>query len=93
LPFGIRLLTVIYYTRVIAYRTMQFVVDMPDGRHEDVAAAAWQLSMQSADPHLIGDPQIPAAITTLFAASVVCTGVAAMTCARREFYVKTPENG
>jgi ABC-2 type transport system permease protein len=93
LPFGIRLLTVIYYTRVIAYRTMQFFVDMPDGRQEDVAAAAWQLSMQSADPNLIGDPQIPTAVTTLFAASVVCTAIAAFMCARREFYVKTPETG
>ena len=34
LPFGIRLVTVIYYTRLIAYRTMDFVVHWPARRDE-----------------------------------------------------------
>ena len=31
LPLSIRLLTVIYYTRIIAYRTLTFVVPFPGG--------------------------------------------------------------
>ena len=38
LPFGIRLVTVIYYTRLIAYRTMTLRRPRPRGGTEDFAA-------------------------------------------------------
>jgi ABC-2 type transport system permease protein len=90
LPFGIRLLTVVYYVRIIAYRTFDFVVLGPNGRSEDIAADAWQLNV-SKDPGLLEHPQTGTAIATLLIASLVCALLAAFFCSRKEFYVKTPE--
>src|SRR5262245_55899005 len=53
-PFSIRMLTVIYYTRLIAYRTMSFVVAGPNGI-ENIAAEAWQLDVRQ-DPNLLEHP-------------------------------------
>ena len=90
LPFGIRLMTVIYYTRVIAYRTLDFIVPMPDGRTEDIAAETWQFDVRT-DPKLLDHPQLDTCIITLLGASLVCTILAAWLCTQREFHVKTPE--
>lgn len=88
LPFGIRLLTVIYYTRLIAYRTLEFVA--PERGVHNIAAEAWQLNT-GRDPNLLEHPTTSTCLTVLLVASLVCTVLAAIVCARREFYVKTPE--
>jgi ABC-2 type transport system permease protein len=90
LPFGIRLATVIYYARVIAYRTLEFAVHWPHGGPEDIAGVAWQLYPQS-DPGLREHPQLSTCIAVLLASSLVSTILAAWLCTGREFHVKTPE--
>jgi len=91
LPFGIRLITVIYYARLIAYRTLGFVVPTPDGHTVNVAAAAWQLNVQT-DPQLLEHPRLGTCLLVLVLGSLACTMLAAWRCAQREFHVKTPEN-
>jgi len=91
LPFGIRLVTVIYYTRLIAYRSLDFLIMRPRGGKEDLAAVAWQLDIAK-DPTLVEHPQLSTCIFTLVAASVAFTAIAAWLCSQREFHVKTPEN-
>jgi ABC-2 type transport system permease protein len=89
LPFSIRLVSVIYYTRVIAYRSLPFIVK-EHGREEDIAAAAWQIDLHR-DPTLMNHPQLQTCILVLAAASLICAALAAFICVRREFHVKTPE--
>jgi ABC-2 type transport system permease protein len=90
LPLSLRLGTVIYYTRIIAYRSLDFVVTWPRGREEDVAALAWMLNTET-DPTLAEHPQLSTCVIVLLAASLVCTILAGWLCSRREFHVKTPE--
>jgi ABC-2 type transport system permease protein len=90
LPLSVRLITVIYYTRLIAYRSLDFVVTWPRGRQEDVAAAAWFLNIKD-DPKLAEHPQISSCVIILIVASLVCTVFASWLCSRSEFHVKTPE--
>jgi ABC-2 type transport system permease protein len=89
LPFGIRLATVIYFTRIIAYRTLDFVIPTPHGK-ENIAADAWQFNIKS-DPSLLDHPQLCTAVTILLVSSLVFAVLAAILCSRKEFYVKTPE--
>lgn len=90
LPFSVRLLALIYYGRLIAYRTMGFVVAMPYGREVDVAAEAWQLDVRT-DPGLLEHPSLRACVLVLVGVSVACTVLGAYLFSRREFHVKTPE--
>jgi ABC-2 type transport system permease protein len=90
LPFSIRLLTVIYYARLITYRSLEFHVTAPGGRDFDLAAEAWQLNVK-ADARLLDHPGLGTCIMVLLIASFLCTALAAYLCSRREFYVKTPE--
>lgn len=90
LPFGIRLATVVYYTRLIAYRSMEFVVEGPHGSSENIAADAWQFDLRD-DPDLLDHPQLTTCVTVLLVGSLVSTTLAAWICTRREFHVKTPE--
>lgn len=92
LPLSIRLITVIYYARVIAYRTLGFVVQLPHGPQQDIAASAWRIDVVS-DPQMLEHPTVRGCVMVLLVASVVCTAVGAFVCSRREFYVKTPEKG
>jgi ABC-2 type transport system permease protein len=87
LPLSLRMATVIYYTRLLAYRTLEFKDSGPQG---DIAATAWNLGITS-DPKLAEHPQISECIWTLAIASVVCVVLAGFLCTRREFHVKTPE--
>jgi ABC-2 type transport system permease protein len=89
LAFGIRLITIIYYARLIAYHTLAFVVPTPNGP-EYFAADAWQLNI-AADPQLLEHPRVGACILILLASSAICAFFAALLCSRREFHVKTPE--
>jgi ABC-2 type transport system permease protein len=89
LPFGVRLLTVIYYARLIAYRTLPFIEES-QGRKINIAADAWQFNVQ-ADPNLLEHPTGSTCITVLLATCAVSTVLAAIICSRREFHVKTPE--
>jgi ABC-2 type transport system permease protein len=91
LPLSIRLVTVIYYTRIIAYRTLPFLVPIPGGFGiQDFAADAWQLDVLN-DPGLLEHPTMGTCIRVLLLASLVFTMLAALLCSRREFHVKTPE--
>jgi ABC-2 type transport system permease protein len=90
LPFVIRLGTVIYYSRLIAYRSMDFVLTSPGGRKEDMAGEAWQLGIQT-DPQLLEHPTLGTCLAVLLAVSLGCTLWGAYLCSRREFHVKTPE--
>jgi ABC-2 type transport system permease protein len=89
IPFAIRLITVIYYTRLIAYRFLSFIV--PAGYStQNLAADTWQFNTVN-DPTLQNYPHTWACVTILFTGSAVCTVLAALLCRQREFYVKTPE--
>ncbi|BBO35619.1 ABC transporter permease [Lacipirellula parvula] len=89
LPFGIRLITVIYYTRLIAYRMLSYKVSTPRGE-EDMAAEAWQLDVRN-DPDLLLQPTTQTCVLVLLLGSVVCAVLASWICSHREFHVKTPE--
>ena len=91
MPLGIRLITVIYYTRVIAYRTLSFVVPNPQGM-QDVAGNVWNFDF-GADPMLLEHPTVGTSIKVLLIAGLACTILAAILASRREFHVKTPEKG
>jgi ABC-2 type transport system permease protein len=91
LPFGLRLVTVIYYARVIAYRSLDFTFT-EHGRRADLAAAAWQFDVQN-DPGLEAHPQLGTCVLILVVASLACAALGALLCHRREFHVKTPEGG
>lgn len=93
LPLSIRLATVIYYTRVIAYRTLSFVVTRPwynSTRQTDLAADFWQFDLKT-DPKLLTHPQTGTCVLVLLGVSLACTVLAAILFSRNEFYVKTPE--
>lgn len=90
LPFGIRLLTVIYYARLIIYRTVPFLFDEGPGDLTDITGVAWQLGLQD-DPKLLQHPDMSTCFLVLITGSLVCTAIAAFLCTRREFHVKTPE--
>lgn len=89
LPFGIRLATVIYYTRIIAYRSLDFMAEGPG--QADLAAEIWQLDV-AADPQLAAHPSLATCFTILLLASLAFVMLAAWLCTRREFHVKTPES-
>jgi ABC-2 type transport system permease protein len=90
MPFSVRLLTIIYYARLIAYRTLPFIETTPQGT-TNFSAEAWQFNVR-ADPGLLEHPSTSACIWTLLIASAVCTLIGAVICSRREFHVKTPES-
>jgi ABC-2 type transport system permease protein len=89
LAFGVRLLTVIYYTRIIAYRSLSFMATMR-GFPQNIAADAWQLDVTN-DPQLLEHPQTSTCLLVLLMASLTFALLAAFICSRREFHVKTPE--
>ena len=91
-PFSIRLATVIYYTRLIAYRTMTFLAPLPNdpSRTTDLAAETWQFDVKT-DPGLLDHPQLRTCLIVLLSASAACAVIAAILFSVREFYVKTPE--
>src|SRR5436190_950872 len=89
MPLSVRLITVIYYARVIAFRTMQFVLNMPDGK-QNLAADAWQFDINN-DPKLLEHPDVSTCLQVLLISSIVFTILGAFMCWRKEFYVKTPE--
>jgi ABC-2 type transport system permease protein len=86
LPLSIRLITVIYYSRIIAYRTLTFVMSFPGGK-QDLAAPVWHLDPTTMNEH----PAIRDCILVLLLSSAAFTMIAAYLCRRREFHVKTPE--
>jgi len=90
LPMSIRLITVIYYTRIIAFRTLDFMVLLPNGFRENLAGEVWQLDLAN-DPQLTEHPQLRTCVTVLVCACAAFTAIAAYLCSRREFHVKTPE--
>jgi ABC-2 type transport system permease protein len=89
-PLSLRWGTVIYYTRIMAYRTMDFVVTWPNGRSNDDAATTWLLNVKT-DPTLAEHPTLKTCILTLLVISLVSTMLAGWLCSQSEFHVKTPE--
>jgi ABC-2 type transport system permease protein len=92
LPFGVRLLSVIYYARLIAYRSLDFIGTTRGGSKSDMAAEVWQLDVRT-DPSLLAHPTLGTCVTVLVAGSFLCAALAAYLCSRREFHVKTPAGG
>jgi hypothetical protein len=93
LPFSIRWCTVIYHARIIAYRSMDFLIKGWRGmgaRMVDLAAEAWQLDSET-DPTLADHPALSTSLTILVVACLFCTLLGAYLCSQREFHVKTPE--
>lgn len=90
LPLSLRMGTVIYYSRIIAYRTLDFVVHWPRGNENDVAATLWSID-PAQKPSLTDHPQLATCIWILVGISVIGTAVAAWLCSQSEFHVKTPE--
>ncbi len=90
LPLSVRLVTVIYYMRIIAYRSLDFIVAWPRGGQDDVAATAWLLNIKE-DPTLAEHPQLSMCVLILLGVSVFCTTLASWLCSQNEFHVKTPE--
>jgi ABC-2 type transport system permease protein len=90
LPLSLRMGTVVYYSRIIAYRGLDFVVQWPHGTENDVAATAWFFDTAK-DPQLTEHPQLWTCVLILSFASIVSTTIAASLCSQREFHVKTPE--
>ncbi len=92
LPFSLRLITVIYYARLLAYRAMPFLFMPPHGNREvNLAADAWQYEVDRQN-NLLGDhPSSQTCLIVLGVACIVFTLITSAICARREFYVKTPE--
>jgi len=92
LPFSIRLATVVYYARLIAYRSMTFLVPLPNNpsRTNDLAAEIWQFDPKT-DPGLLSHPQTRTCLIVLLAASAACAVIAAILFSIREFHLKTPE--
>jgi ABC-2 type transport system permease protein len=88
-PFAVRLVTVVYYIRMITYHSLDFVAK-EYGRTVNIAAEAWQLDIQK-DPNLLEHPTMRTCFIVLFSACVVSTLLAAFICSQREFHVKTPE--
>lgn len=90
-PLSIRMATIIYYTRLIAYRTLDFMATFPHGDSSDVAAVAWQFDIKT-DPTLAEHPQRSTCILVLVVASIVFTVLGGWFCSGQEFHVKTPES-
>jgi len=90
LPFGIRLASVIYYARLIAFRMLQFNVPISQGKSENIAAEVWQID-SNGGPGIVLHPQQSTCLMILLAGSLICTILATWLCTRREFHVKTPE--
>jgi ABC-2 type transport system permease protein len=90
LPLSVRWGTVLYHTRIIAYRTLEFVASWPGGRQEDPASGAWSLNADT-DPTLAEHPTLRTSLLILIGTSIVCAALAAWLCSQREFHVKTPE--
>ena len=92
LPFGIRLLTIIYYARIAAYRSMPFLFTERHGHKVDMAAETWHLDIIN-DPNLTEHPTLRTCLLVLLVGSFLATALGAYLCSRREFHVKTPEGG
>jgi ABC-2 type transport system permease protein len=89
LPFFIRMGTIIYHARVIAYRSMEFTLIEPRGRKVDMAADAWQMDLRPDGS--LAEPSLGACLAALLVASLALTALGALVCSWREFHVKTPE--
>lgn len=90
MPFSLRMAAIIYHTRLIAYRNIDFVISGEYGRQENIASAAWQLPKLTDLKEMAEHLTTPTNLLVLVGASVVCALIGAVICARREFYVKTP---
>jgi ABC-2 type transport system permease protein len=87
LPFGVRMITVIYYCRSISYQWLPFKMPEQQGYTEDLAADFWKL-----DPKKMSEMiSIPTCVAVLLGASFAFAVMGSLMCARREFHVKTPE--
>ena len=89
LPLSVRLATVIYYMRIIAYRSLDFMVAWPRRGQHNVAATLWFLNIKD-DPTLAEHPKLSTCILILLGVSL-CTTAAGWLCSQYEFHVKTPE--
>jgi ABC-2 type transport system permease protein len=89
LPFAIRLITVSYYFRIMAVRSLDFSI--VDGRRNfSPIPGAWNIDIEK-DPLLLEHPQISTCILVLLGASLAASLIASVIFTLKEFRVKTPE--
>jgi ABC-2 type transport system permease protein len=89
LPFAVRLITVSYYFRIIAARSLDFAV-VEGGRTISPIADAWNINITK-DPQLLEHPTLQTSLLVLLGASFVASLIAVIIFSTREFRVKTPE--
>ena len=88
IPFNLRIVTVIYYARLLIYRLLPFRGRLGSGVHS-TAARTWNLVIRG-DRHLKAYPHNWLCITMLLSTCIIAALLAAFICNNREFYVKTP---
>jgi ABC-2 type transport system permease protein len=91
LPFAIRLITVSYYFRIIAARSLDFNI-VEGGRTFSPIADSWNIDIKK-DPHLLEHPTLQTCILVMLGASLVASVLAALIFSFKEFRVKTPDAG
>jgi ABC-2 type transport system permease protein len=92
LPFSIRLLTILYYSRLIASHALTF--EYPVGRGIQVrnpAAEVWHFQDAQGRLSLVEHPDLGMCLTVLPLICLFCMALGAYLCSQREFHVKTPE--
>ncbi|MGC8561371.1 MAG: ABC transporter permease [Phycisphaerae bacterium] len=88
IPFNLRIITVIYYARLLIYRLLPFRGRSGYGIHA-TAARTWNLVIRG-DRHLKAYPHNWVCVIVLLSACIITALLAAFICNNREFYVKTP---
>ncbi len=88
IPFNLRIVTVIYYARLLIYRLLPFRGRSGNGVHA-TAARTWNLVIRG-DRHLKAYPHSWVCISVLLSTCIIAALLAAYICNNREFYVKTP---
>lgn len=88
IPFNLRMVTVIYYARLLIYRLLPYHVK-PGYRVHPIAAKTWNFITVS-DPDLKSYPHNWVCVTVLVVTAILTSALAGWICNNREFYVKTP---
>lgn len=91
LEFAIRLITVSYYFRIIAARSLDFNI-VEGGRTFSPIGENWSIDIKK-DPQLLEHPSMQTCFLVLIGASIVTSVLAALIFSFKEFRVKTPDAG
>ncbi len=87
-PFNLRMITVIYYARLLIYRLLPHHAK-PGLRVHSTTANTWKF-ITAGDPNLKLYPHNWVCVTVLLSTAIFTSALAGWICSNREFYVKTP---